>query len=364
MSWKNQLQDDPLPWLLEPEDPGVRYLALRDLLDRPPDDSELREARRLAHTRGPIATILAQMRPEGYWVKPGPGYNPKYRSTVWALIALAELGASAAQDARVATACAYLLEQMAPGGQFSALSSGSPSGTVDCLQGNLCWSLLELGYDDPRLKTAFEWLARTVTGEGIAPASERDALVRYYAYKCGPGFACSANDRLPCAWGATKVMLALGRWPARSRTPLMRRALAQGVEFLFSVDPATAAYPTPGPRTPGQAAWKSVGLAAAAPPTSGGRPPNRAWWKFGFPVFYVTDLLQVVEALAALGYARDPRLAGALDIVREKQDEHGRWPLEYDYAGKAWFDAGPKRQPNKWVTLRALRVLKAAGYSG
>jgi hypothetical protein len=31
------------------------------------------------------------MNPAGNWVK--PGYSPKYRSTVWALILLAELGA-------------------------------------------------------------------------------------------------------------------------------------------------------------------------------------------------------------------------------------------------------------------------------
>ena len=35
MSWKNQLRNDSVPWLLEPENPGVRYLALRDLLDLP-----------------------------------------------------------------------------------------------------------------------------------------------------------------------------------------------------------------------------------------------------------------------------------------------------------------------------------------
>jgi hypothetical protein len=32
--------------------------------------------------------------------------------------------------------------------------------------------------------------------------------------------------------------------------------------------------------------------------------------------------------------------------------------MEYDYTGKTWVDFGPKKQPNKWVTLRALRVLK------
>jgi hypothetical protein len=87
--------------------------------------------------------------------------------------------------------------------------------------------------------------------------------------------------------------------------------------------------------------------------------PSGNWWKFGFPVFYVTDVLQIVEALVGLGHADDPRLANALTLVRDKQDEQGRWPLEYSYAGKTWVDFGPKKQPNKWVTLRALRVLKA-----
>lgn len=77
-------------------------------------------------------------------------------------------------------------------------------------------------------------------------------------------------------------------------------------------------------------------------------------------MFYVTDLLQNVEALVALGYGKDPRLAQALEEIRGKQDAQGRWALEYDYSGKTWGDFGAKKQPNKWVTLRTLRVLKAA----
>lgn len=75
----------------------------------------------------------------------------------------------------------------------------------------------------------------------------------------------------------------------------------------------------------------------------------------------MTDLVQIVEALVALGYGKDPRLSRALALIREKQDENGRWMLDYDYTGKTWADFGTKRQPNKWVTLRALRVLKAVG---
>lgn len=335
MSWQDQLNGDALTWLLETDTPGVRYLALRDLLDYPLNDAELCAACEAAHTKGPIASILAEMNDDGYWAEPGPGYNPKYRATVWSIIMLAQLGASAVQDARIAASCAYLLDHaLAPGGQFT--TSGAPSGTADCLQGNLCAALLDLGYDDPRLETAFEWMARTVTGEGVAPAEDRQAAVRYYAGKCGPRFACGSNNKLPCAWGAVKVMLAFGKLPANRRTPLIERAIQQGVDFLFSTDPALADYP---------AGYSDK--------------PSGNWWKFGFPVFYVTDLLQNVEALLQLGYGGDPRLINALTLIREKQDAQGWWSLEYDYTGKTWVDFGAKKQPNKWVTLRALRVLKA-----
>jgi hypothetical protein len=333
MSSPTRLNERVLDWLLEPECPGVRYLALRDLAGLPAGDPALLAARRAAHQEGPIATILERMDQAGFWVEPGPGYNPKYWSTVWAVVTLAQLGGRLEEDERIGRACAYLLDHaLAAGGQFTA--SGAPSGTADCLQGNLCWALVELGCQDPRLEPAFDWMARTVTGEGLAPLSDKRAPVRYYAGKCGPTFACGSNNGLPCAWGAVKVMMALGRWPAGRRTGEMERAIEQGVDFLLGVDPATAAYPS--------------GYAER---------PSGNWWKFGFPVFYVTDLLQLVEALAALGYGAEPRLANALEMIRGKMDAQGRWALEYSYEGKSWGDFGPKKQPNKWVTLRALRVV-------
>jgi hypothetical protein len=311
---------------------------MRDVLDLPPDDKKLKAARKSAHKEGPIAVVLSKMEEDGYWVKAGPGYNPKYRSTVWAMILLAQLGASVTEDQRVGRACNYLLDHMAEGGQFTTTTSGAPSGTVDCLQGNLCWSLAAMGCDDPRLDSAYKWMARTVTGEGVAPKEQKDAAVRYYAYKCEPNFACGVNGNLPCAWGGVKVMLALARLPVQKRSALVKRAIRQGVDFLFGVDPSTADYPT-----------------------RKGDKPNRSWWKFGFPVFYVTDILQIAEALVELGYARDPRLANTLEFIRSKQDDQGRWPQEYEYRGKTWLDFGEKKQPNPWVTLRALRVLKSCG---
>jgi hypothetical protein len=236
-------------------------------------------------------------------------------------------------DARIESGCRYLLENsLTEYGQFS--SSGSPGGTVDCLQGNLCGAMLDLGVDDTRLGQAFEWMARSLIGEGVAPMGTKGTAIRYYSGKIGPDFACGANNKLACAWGAAKVMLAFSKLPRERRTPLIKRAVKQGVDFLFSVDPADAAYPT--------------GYNAK---------PSGNWWKFGFPIFYVTDLLQIVEALVRLGYGQDPRLQNAIELIREKQDDEGSWRLEYSYAGKTWVDFGEKNKPNKWVTLRALRAL-------
>ena len=338
-TFQGALSEVTLAWLLEEDAPGVCYLAMRDLLDLPADDSDLLAAQETAHQQGPIATVLDNMEVEGYWEKAGPGYGPKYRSTVWALILLGQLGASVDVEPRIETACRYYLNHaVTEYGQIS-ISSG-PGGTVDCLQGNMINALLDMGYWDERLEKTFEWMARTVTGEGVAPMGTKGSPLRYYSGKIGPDFQCGANNKLACAWGAVKVMLAFSKLPVKQRTPLIEGAIDRGVNFLFSVDPAEAAYPT--------------GYADK---------PSTNWWKFGFPVFYVTDLLQNVEALASLGYGTDPRLVNALELIWKKQDEHGRWPLEYTYTGKTWLDFGEKKQPNKWVTLRAARVLANIGES-
>jgi len=326
-------RENPMEWLLEPSDIGVKYLAMRDLIES--GSKELMAARKNAHAEGPIAYVLAKMNQEGYWEKPGAGYYPKYTGTVWSIILLAQLGASVEIDKRIGIACSYVLDHtLTKDGHFTV--NGLPSGTADCLQGNLCTALLDLGYEDPRLDKAFEWMARSVTGDGVAPMTNRTAPLRYYAGKCGPNFACGSNNKLPCAWGAVKVMLSFGKLPKKKRTKLINNAIDIGIDFLFSKDPAQADYPS-----------------------GYSKKPSGNWWKFGFPVFYVTDLLQNVEALVSLGYGKDPRLANALAIIREKQDSQGRWLMEYDYIGKTWIDFGAKKQPNKWVTLRGLRVLKA-----
>jgi hypothetical protein len=340
MKWKALLHGDPLPWLLQEDslNPGIRYFALQELVGLPADAADIIAAQEAVMLSGPVPAILAQQHPDGYWIK--PGYLPKYNGTMWSIIFLAQLGA-AGQDPRIHRACEHLLDYaVAENGGLSA--DGRNSGLIHCLQGNLCAALIDLGYlGDKRLQNALEWLARSITGEGIAVSTEKDAPVHYLrSGNSGPDFACSANNHLPCAWGAAKALLALSKAPVTQRTPAMQRAVDSGVAFLLSCDPATANYPR--------------GYAEK---------PNRSWFKFGYPIGYVTDVLQILEVLTALGCGADPRLAAGLELLLSKQDEQGRWPLEYTYNGKTWVDVEEKNQPSKWVTLRALRVLKRAHHA-
>ncbi|RPI30348.1 MAG: nitrogen fixation protein NifH [Chloroflexota bacterium] len=339
MSANTRIDTSPkaLSWLLEPDpaNPGVRCFTLVDLLDYPRDHPEVIAARQDVMASGPVPAILAAQAPEGYWVEPGTGYFGKYRSTVWSIIFLPQLGAHAS-DPRVRAGCDYVLDnsRCAYGG-FSV--DGRNSGLIHCLEGNLVAALIDLGWwGDPRLAEAVDWLARSITGEGIAPADNKDAPLRYYrSCNSAPGFVCAANNYKPCAWGAVKAVLALGKLPREAVTPAIQSAIQAGVDFLLSRDPAQADYPTPFDTK-----------------------PNRSWFQSGYPLAYVTDVLQNLEALAALGYGSDPRLQPAVDWLSSKQDAQGRWLMEYTYNGKTWVDIEQKGQPSKWVTLRALRVLK------
>jgi hypothetical protein len=331
-AWRRALRGDPLPWLLERDDPAVRRLALTRLLDEPEDGPSVRRARAAAMRVPPIAPILEHQDAAGFWEKPGAGYGRKYTGTVWSLIFLEQLGADG-RDRRISRGVEYVLRhtQTANGGFgiSGALTERPPppSSVYHCLNGNLLRAMIAFGrLDDPRVRGSVDWQARSITGEGFEGY--------YRSGTTAPGFGCAVNWGHPCAWGAIKGLRALAAVPPRRRAAHVRRAIDAGVEFLLSVDPADADYPT-------------------------GTNVSSSWFKFGFPSGYVADVLQNVEVLAELGKAKDARLRGALELVLSKQDERGRWRNEYPYRGKLWAEVDEPRRPSKWVTLRACAVLRA-----
>jgi hypothetical protein len=95
---------------------------------------------------------------------------------------------------------------------------------------------------------------------------------------------------------------------------------------------------------------------------------NTNWLKLRWPHYWHYDILQGLRALSLFGRFRDSRACEALDIVEQKRSPDGRWKADGYYWNRPnarglymdpvdWW----RGQPNKMLTLNALRVLKAAG---
>jgi hypothetical protein len=311
ISWSDYLYDDPTDWLLEEENPSVRYLALRTIMERPEDHRETVAAKQAIMTSGPVPAILAAQHENGYWVKPGTGYRPKYQGTIWQLMFLAQLGA-AGSDERVARACEYVLgHSRDKNGAFSV--TGAPSASIECLNGNLIHALYRLGWGgDERVQEAVQQLCALITRRH---------------------FQCSGNYNLPCAWGAVKALFGFSAIPKEERTSEVKAAIQESADFLLSRNLAVADYPY----------QERV---------------NSNWQKFGFPISYGSNVLEALRVLADLGYGAAPGLTDALKLVLSKQDDQGRWKMETSLNGKMWVDIEKKGQPSKWVTLQVAQMLR------
>lgn len=320
--------DKIVDWLLEKENPSVRYFTLKYLCGCTADDPEVQTTQRAIMRSEPVKAILAAQQPEGYWAKAGSGYSPKYQATSWQILFLAELGADG-HNRQVRRGCEYYINHaQASNGGFSAIASAAPSGAIHCLDGNMIWALIALGYgEDERVQRAVEWLAGAITG---------DDFDNWYASSVlGPGFRCAANQGQPCAWGAVKSLRALAALPAEWQSARAKKSKTMASEFLLDHDLAQAAYPYVG-RVSGE------------------------WFKFGFPLSYTSDVLEAALAVVEAGYGSDARLKPALELIRSRRTDDGRWLLKHSLNRKMWIDIEKKGKPSKWVTLRALRVLMAA----
>jgi hypothetical protein len=361
-------------WLLASDDPALRYRTLTELLDvatgeaggggTAPDEAatsgEAAAARREIMTQGAVPRILAAQGADGHWGAPGQFYRDKYRGTVWQLIVLAELGADPA-DARVRAACEAIFrdsQEPQSGGLSVDMSrkagGGLPSGVIPCLTGNMVFSLVRLGHlDDPRLQRAVDWLTtwqRFDDGEGEPPSGGP-----YDRYEMCWG-------RHTCHMGVVKALKGLAEIPPGRRSPAVQRTIAEGAEYMLRH----------------HVHKRSHDLARVSKPS---------WKKLNFPLMWQTDVLEILGIFATLGKDEavsdvgaatdrdvpfplrqrpdspllDPRAREALDLVAGKHDAQGRWKLENTQNGRLVVDIETRGQPSRWVTLRALRVLRAAG---
>jgi hypothetical protein len=89
-----------------------------------------------------------------------------------------------------------------------------------------------------------------------------------------------------------------------------------------------------------------------------------AWAQFSFPTRWHYDVLRGLDYLRSASVEPDERTAEALDLVENKRDQDGRWPLENTHPGRVHFDMEEgDGKPSRWNTLRAMRVLAWSGRS-
>lgn len=95
---------------------------------------------------------------------------------------------------------------------------------------------------------------------------------------------------------------------------------------------------------------------------SDGEVPQQRWLHVGFPNAWFYDVARVLDHLRSARPAPDERATGALDVLESKRGADDRWPLDHAYHDRLLVDLGEREGgPSRWITLRALRVLRWAG---
>lgn len=320
------LHDSTIDWLLQPENASVRYHTLLDLARRSLTDPEVADARDAVLQSQPVTEILKQQRPDGSWRGPR-GDLWEEKGTVFSLLLLGEMGVQAREATGKALDFLHDHYQL-PTGRITYRPADSPRRKQDkstwmwCVTAVALRAALLLGHPDhPLVQAAIDFFEATHEDKG--------------------GWHCSAYSGSPtkvrppnCYMGSIKALSAFSLIPPNRRPKRLRAIIDQEVEtclenhvYFYRVN------------SEGQPAIK------------------QAWLKFAFPRYWKSDALEATHVLTGLG-VRDKRMKDALDLIRGKQRSDGRWLLDFSETKRAWIQLDEEGAPSKWVTLRALRVLR------
>lgn len=333
-----------LNWLLEKDNPSIRYFTLRDLLRRRENDPELLAAKAAISTSRPVTGILAKQNLSGYWESAIDPYLPKYRSSYWQIMVLGYLGADG-YEPRIRKACENIFQYQDDEGGFSSYSAQRASEEYEtsklkgkslpesetwvsrkvfehqysCLTGNTAAALIRLGFiGDKRVEKALKWLVRVQNRDG--------------GWLC-PYWPAHSRDKHGCFYGTICPLEAFSEVPENSLTSEMKEAVHKGAEFLlmhrlFKADHHDYAV------------------------------INQSWLKLGFPWFYGYNILRGLDVLTKLGYVEDAGLNDAVGILLKKRGRDGKWILESSPTGRMQTNLEKVGNPSKWITLMSLRTLK------
>jgi hypothetical protein len=317
-------KDPAVEWLLEDDQPSIRYLTLTQILGRTKSDPAVRAAKARLAREGWVAGILAARDPAGWWVRDRGWLEPRFVGTHWNLLALADLGATREIPA-VERSCEFWMDKSPlQGGGVGGFGKGKGH---HCYTANMARGLLRMGYeDDPRVRKTLEWIVRTAHPKG--------------------GWACRFSTNGPATSRSLDAWEGLGAFAAYPRakwTAAMQTCVERSAEYYLERELHVQGD------------------------------DYEPWYRFHWPVHYYYDLMVGLDCLTALGYGGDRRLGFALDLLRKKRRPDGRWNLDavqpdYDAESARWFAQHPDQRPapltfeepgrpSKMITLRALSIL-------
>jgi hypothetical protein len=300
-------QMNVIDWLLD-SDPAIRWQVMRDLTDASAEDVAAERARVTREGWG--AEILAQQPPDGVWG--GGAYDPEWTSTTPTLQLLRAFGLDpTTQEARRA---------------------------LDLVRANAHWEYDDLPYFDGEVEPC-------INGQAVAIGAYFGQDVKVIV------------DRL-----LTEQMQD-GGWNCEQERGSTRGSFETTInvlEGLLEYERATGANSdVTGARRRGEEYLLERRLLRRL---STGELAQPRWLSLGFPNGWHYDPLRALDHLRNAGIAPDERVAEAISIIESKRDADGRWAVEHAHHDKLPVDLGERDgEPSRWITLRALRVLRWAG---
>ena len=316
MTWTALLLADPSPCL--------RLLVLRELLNRPADDAEVRELITLREGAPVVNDLLQLQESDGFWRhgdRAWSAFSDPVRATSLALMRLGYLGFDAQHSAVQRGAEALFSVQ----GEDGAWPLGSADGDEEAHEG---YSMIPLqtalplralaacGYaTDPRAGRAYDWLLTQRLPDGAWPTGIAAGTFGRVA-----GYRRLAHSRWGCRANTTAALLCLAYHPQRRKGPEAQRAL----DLLLGRE-------THERHTLGFEVARLLGMEPAR----------------GHITFYARfDLALILDLAWRVGASSDDeRLAGMVEAVQEQQGPYGLW----DYPSRP--------QATRWITFDLLRSL-------
>ena len=303
-------------WLLD-SDPSIRWQVMRDLTGAPAASVMAERARVPAQGFG--ARMLGLQAADGRWG--GAAWNRGWDSTMHALMLLRDLGLDpASEQARLALG--LVRERVTWKGCGPPACDNNPffSGEVEpCINGQVAAAGAYFGQD-----------VGDIVGRLLAEQLPDG------------GWNCeAANGSVHSSFNTTICVLeALLEYErligADSR---MAEGRLRGQEYLLERRLFRR-------RSTGEVIERD-------------RKGGAMWSRFAFPTWWHYDVLRGLDYLRGAGVTPDGRVAEAIGLVESKRCADGRWPLDSRHAGAMLIEPdGPVGGPSRWITLRALRVLK------